>query len=515
VVEAHLSGLSSQGAKPSASALLRETREQLELAENLRRAGKTDAAITVLETLAARFPDYVGALQTLGILHLDKRNYPRALMCLISAAMLNPRSWLILTALGRVYLRLGAREMAAMALEQATRLKSDDASIFVTLGDIYREEREYELAAEAYRKALAVEPTLKPAIFGLARTCAYLGDHKDAAKAYERLVKKGDRSIGVLWGLARLPPSFVKLNLVSLLNKVKSDREEDFDNHLAFARAQIFDRAGRHEEAWELLTGANRTLYLKHKESADQTSATQRECLAELRAKSWKARGGKPGTGSKAISLFIFGPSRSGKTSLEKLVGVLPGVKRGYENHIASNAVRRTFHMAGFLNVGDYRLLPPQLEPLAREIYEEELERRAGSARVFTNTGPGHARDAARMAAVLPNIRYVFVKRDPDDVALRIFQTRYQKGNYYAYDLQTIRDHIAWYYEMIDGLAEMFPAISRVIHYEHMVADPEGALRQVSELCGLEIPDGPIPAIGDDRGCASPYRARMTAAITA
>jgi hypothetical protein len=118
------------------------------------------------------------------------------------------------------------------------------------------------------------------------------------------------------------------------------------------------------------------------------------------------------------------------------------------------------------------------------------------------------------MASILPNLRFIFIKRDPDDVALRIFQTRYhRRGNFYSYHMRTVREHIAWYYDMIDGLAAMFPTISRVVHYEDMVTDPLSALAQAAELCALEMPHGSIPAIGDDRGCAAPYRELMAAAL--
>jgi hypothetical protein len=33
-----------------------------------------------------------------------------------------------------------------------------------------------------------------------------------------------------------------------------------------------------------------------------------------------------------------------------------------------------------------------------------------------------------------------------------------------------------------------------------------------ADLCGLPSPDQPLPAIGDDRNCAEPYRALMATA---
>jgi hypothetical protein len=67
---------------------------------------------------------------------------------------------------------------------------------------------------------------------------------------------------------------------------------------------------------------------------------------------------------------------------------------------------------------------------------------------------------------------------------------RYRIGNTYAYDLKAARDHVVWYHEMMDLLADRLPAIVRVIHYEALIADPAAALRAVADLCGVTMATG-------------------------
>jgi hypothetical protein len=85
---------------------------------------------------------------------------------------------------------------------------------------------------------------------------------------------------------------------------------------------------------------------------------------------------------------------------MEGLVARLDGVMRGYENPSVENAISRTYQAAGLLTTWTLDHLPPQFYPLCREIYVEELARRANSAKVFTNTHPVYIHDAARIAAV-------------------------------------------------------------------------------------------------------------------
>ncbi len=157
--------------------------------------------------------------------------------------------------------------------------------------------------------------------------------------------------------------------------------------------------------------------------------------------------------------------------------------------------------------------MPPELDPLFRQNYLEELAGRAGKAQVFTNTHPGRIVGAARMATAVPGVRFIFVKRNAEDLALRIYMRYYKSGLAYAYDLHAIFRFVEWYNSMMDGIAVRFPAIVRIIAYEDMIADPSTALGAVAQLCSLPMPDGELPELGDDRGAAAPYREFMQRAL--
>ena len=491
-----------------------EARAKLGRAEELRRSGALDKAQRICEELIAKHPDYVGALYTLGLILADKRDYRRAMSFLAQAVMLNPKDWMSLTALSGVYLRLGARVMATRTLEEALQRKPDDAGILVTLGEIYREEREYELGAGAYRRAGEIEPSLVSAGVGLGLCLTHLGQPAEAATAFQRVIAQQPQPEGenlatqALYSLCQLPPAFVSLDALSLLERATPSRKqtkEDFESSVAFARAAALDKAGRHREAWENLLAANRWP-CRQAEADYRKDVTARQTVLSRAAKSPAMSRREDLYQDAPLSLFILGPSRSGKTTMERLVGMLDGVKRGYENPILENSARRTFQTAGLLTRSQAIELPPELDELYRGFYFEELKERAGSAKVFTNTHPGRIVEAYRVAGALRRTRFIFIKRDIEDIVLRIFMKRYSGGNSYAYSVETIREYVSWYYAMIDRLAVLLPGISLVIRYEDMIADPRAALGQAAELCGLIAGDMDIRALGDDRHCAEPYR---------
>lgn len=491
-----------------------EAWRQLQEAESARLKGQLDRALNLCLPLVQRDPEYYGALYTLGLIYADKGHYPQALGLLMRAVMLNPRSWQALTSLSGAYLALGATEMAAQTLEQARAIKPDDPAIFTTLGEIYRTEREYELAHDAFEAAVKLDPKLIEAARGLGQCCMYLGRYAEAAAIFQRLVKRGDHSATVLSSLVELPKPLVTLDPLAEIAQATPEKNEskaDFDIVIGSIKAAALDKAGKAEEAWQLATAVNRSLFATREKDAQDVAETQRSSLAQLKGRRIKTfAASRP---AKTISLFILGPSRSGKTVMEALTATLHGVKRGYENPIVENAIRRTFQNAGLITARAFDELPAPLDAQCREIYLDELARRAPSAKVFTNTHPARIYDAARMAAAFPGVRFLFVKRDPDDNLLRIFMRRYATGNSYSYNLKLAREHIAWYHQMIDALAEKLPQAARVIRYEDMVSDPRGALQAAADLCGLSVGDAALPDIGDDRDCAAPYRAAMAAAL--
>jgi len=493
--------------------------DTLREAEQLRLAGKHDRARSVCALALKEFPDYVGALHTMGLILADQTHYDKALEYLHRALMLNPTDPKVLTGLSGVYLRLGSDLMAARTLEQALEAQPKDVNILVTLGEIYREQKEYEFSKDAYQAALEIEPDLVVAQIGLARNLAQIGELQQAAEIYEKHIRAGSRALNHLLALGALPAQFVNLDILPLLDETvqppKRLPPDEFKSHIAFAKALALDAAGRYEEAWEQVNRARRYNAAQNKKG--YTNYRQRfEPLLKMARDAPEITGARlRESPDQPVSLFIAGPSRSGKTTLERLIGSLPGVKRGYENPIVENTVRRTFQTAGFPTFSMLPQMPPGLGDSFRVFYGEELARRADSSKVFTNTLPGRAEDAVRAAAEIPNARFVFVKRDVEDLSIRIFMKNYAGGNYYSSSVANIRDFLTWGHEMMDVMAAKMPEVARVITYEEMIADPAAALNMTAELCGLDASGAEIPKVGDDRGCAEPYREKMKAAIGA
>ena len=500
----------------SAASSLQESFIRLQQAEQLRQRGRFDDAQSICKSLLQSHPDYAGALHTLGLIAGDREDHQQALNYLVRAAMLNPHNWMTLTALSGVYLRLGAVEMAKQAIGQARLIEPKQAGVLLLQGDILREDREYDLARDAYREALALDPSLVAATIGLGWCLADLGEYRQAAEVFESLIQRGIPLVEPLRALASFPATAVRIDLLRQLDKVHRQQDESaaqFERAIAFIRATGLDRAGHHALAWEQAMRANRNVFVAMQADLERLDERRRASLAALHQCRRRSEVSGDGHDGQPISMFILGPSRSGKTTMEKLMSQFPGVKRGYENPIVENAVRRTFQVSALPPESALDLLPAPGLALCRTLYREELARRLAGEMVFTNTHSGCLFEAVHIASVFENVQFIFMKRNMEDNLLRIFMREYQGGNPYAYDLKAAREHILWHHQVADLMAEKFPDIVRVIHYEDMIADPAACMRTGTELCGLSIPSGRSPSVSGDPNCSAPYRQLMVAEL--
>lgn len=390
-----------------------------------------------------------------------------------------------------------------------------DPWLLTNLGYNCVELQQYEPAAKAFVNALAGDPSSYWAKVGLAECYKQLGEAAKAAEIYEALFRDGSRSSLVLDSLSQLPGAYLTADILPAVDDIRSDSGADqsvLDSQRAFIKARMLDNAGRHAEAWAQLVVANDLKQKLLERKLPETSRPSPEDFASID----QTRNVPPLERSveegMQYSLFILGPSRSGKTTLETLVGTLSGVQRGFENGLIQD-VLQALKTAGLYNGSGLEALAPAVRPIFRELYLSELTK-ATSAVVFTNTRPGLIGDVLMLAEIVPNARFVFIKRDIDDVAFRIYMKDYELDKQaYSYSIAKTYAFVRRYYETIDHLVKLLPDVSRIVRYEEMVEDPRGAAEVAAELCGLSVPSGELPRPGDDRGCSEPYRPFIDAAV--
>ncbi|MEO1160803.1 MAG: tetratricopeptide repeat protein, partial [Pseudomonadota bacterium] len=473
----NLSGKAGSG--PGAAATVNSLHKRLVEAEKKRKQGRLKEAETMCRALLDTDPTYVGALQTFGLVAIEQKNYRQAVTCFLTAAATAPTDPTNFTNLAAAWLGLEIPDMAAVMLREARRLDDKNPAIHHLLGDVFSHNKQFAEAMKSYRDALAIDPDFDQSLLQLCQCYLNLGYFDKAAELLVRLRKLRPDVVSVAYMLLQLPGHMIDdtLDLHAVLRKARKQQGEmqaDFDSKKAFVEAAILDRQAKHGEAWQVLCDINGKLNREAQALWATQSEAHNESLSAAIAldgsKLPRPRDRKPADGP--APLFILGPSRAGKTTLEKLVGAHGDVNRGYEGEVVQFASRRAAQKAGFVNIASLAQLPKNLLGSFAAEFRQRLSDTNPDHKLVSITTPGLISSAGLLAQNLPEARFVFIRRDRDDTAFRIFMKSYSSGNHYNHDLKNAYAYIDWYAEMIDVLSGKLRQRAVVIDYADMIADP-------------------------------------------
>lgn len=124
------------------------------------------------------------------------------------------------------------------------------------------------------------------------------------------------------------------------------------------------------------------------------------------------------------------------------------------------------------------------------------------------NTNPSLISVCASYAQMEPRFKFVFVKRDRDDLAVRMYTKSYRNARAHTYsnNIDATFRYIDWYFEMMDLMEEKFPNKTIVVNYEDLVENPVATVGKITDYFNLPGVDPSTLNIPDDRGFANNYR---------
>ncbi|MEX0808676.1 MAG: tetratricopeptide repeat protein [Dongiaceae bacterium] len=492
--------------------------------------GRPEEALASFETGLAIEPRHVAGLADCGTVLVALGREGDAIASYDAALALDPAYMPALFPRAKTLVRAGRHSAAMDDLDRVLALYPNHLDATVERAKLLRIFGDDDTAIAEFGRALALNPGFTRAKLALANLYVVQNRYVEAAAIYRAVLatfhddgrdQEGTKIGNLLIGWSRLPPEHIDTDLMPWFAKAKPPAgvdpgNPDFQAHLAFAKAKLLHDRGDHDEAWLTVSLGNALKYREIGDPARRYRDIWRDAQARLEGAAPTLATTMRDDPKMPIWLFLFGASRSGKTTLETLAASLPDVQPGYENRLIEIARQRVAAESGLAPDTPIAEFASAERARFQATFDPMVRARAGAARVITCTLPGYIEMIPELAGLVPNLRFAFVRRDPDDNAFRIYMNLYKEERFrFAYDMRGIRDYLAFYDAMIDRLAASLPERSMVRHYEEIVADPAAARASLALLCGLPAPSDMPPALGDDRGCSLHYRAAMGAALTA
>jgi hypothetical protein len=240
-----------------------------------------------------------------------------------------------------------------------------------------------------------------------------------------------------------------------------------------FFEANLLTHNGEYDEAFKRFVEANN---IKANEIASALEKLSQKYYKNVnRIQHWSPRPLKQ-TEPSLKKLFLLGPSRSGKSSLEKLLMRIPKIYPMYEN-ISLNTLQES--EVGSREVKSF--------DMAELFYHDENRLLDDGYSFVTSTSPESMFHIDRLLDGLVNSFCVLVKRDRADVASEIFTKEYRNGNFFSYNHSSIQDYLNTYSVIWKEIKRKAPQRTLEIEYEDILVKPKEVLDQINDFTGEHL----------------------------
>lgn len=306
------------------------------------------------------------------------------------------------------------------------------------------------------------------------------GDFASAETDLRRLIKDSDEEVWAYGSLAvmnRLEPQ-----AASRLRKLAKDESEPPATRATacFTLYRLLDKAGDYEQAFASLDEAN-----KMKSRVAEANVPLHLALLERIQQVFtpdflnqRARQGyqRPG------AIYIVGMPRSGTTLTEQVLAAHPQIAAGGERQ---DVMRMSTQIPDW-PTGFQSMTAEACEQMGKNLYDN-LTADSGGADFTTEKTPGHYVFAGFIHALLPAAKLVYVRRNPGDNLLSLYEQHFASGVNYAYNLDATVEVYKAHRRLMHYWTEVCGLDIHTVDYDALVSEPEPQIRALLDFIGVDF----------------------------
>jgi Tfp pilus assembly protein PilF len=414
------------------------------------------------------------------------------------ALALSPGDVMVLGAIGAVLRKEGRTGEALAVLDKVVAAEPRHSAAWLERGYAMEELKSESGAAESFRRAVALDPNMAPALGKLADGAARRGEKEAARNFASRAIAVDPLEPSANFAFATMEieareAAQAEARLRALLaTRLKSD---DRTRTLTLL-GDALDRQDRTTEAFAAWAEAQlnfRSLFAdifapgpdrpSHRRFIETITEQVERVPALARAAELP-----PAPGAAATHVFLLGYPRSGTTLVENILASAPGTVALEERETMIDVDRALLPNSGIMP--DLDALDPALIAELRALYWAQVRRLGAevAGRTFVDMNPFNGLKLPVIARVFPESRILIMRRDPRDVILSCFRVNFvaSPGTYALSDLEEAARHYDAMMRLIELCRERLPLAFHEIRYDRLVADFEPVVRAMAEFVGLE-----------------------------
>jgi tetratricopeptide (TPR) repeat protein len=390
---------------------------------------------------------YPEALCNLGTLLRTTGRFIEAEMPLRRALKLRPTHVNSQVSLGMTLFGLGRLREARAVLEKTLRLAPRNVDALLAMGSVATREGRFADGEGMFRRALEVDPKAAGAWASLAALRRMTHADGDWLKGAEASIAAGLEPLA--------------------------------ESSLRYAIGKYYDDVGEFARAFRSYQRANelqRTIAAPYDREArtrfidDLVRVYTREQLS-------RAHGG---ASNWAVPVLVVGMPRSGTSLIEQIIASHPAARGAGELEFWSLAMRK--HEAALRQE-----LPG--EALTRKLAEGYRRAFAGHSQALriVDKSPLNSEHLGVIHCVFPNVRAIYVQRDPVDTCLSCYFRELPTALNFALDMPDLAHYYREHRRVIDHWRKTLPTGALLeVPYEDLISDQEGWTRRILEFVGLD-----------------------------
>ena len=317
-----------------------------------------------------------------------------------------------------------------------------------------------------------------------------VGRLTDGVAAYRRAIAINPTLGEVWWSLANLKTVlFEDQDIVAMEQALESPRLADEDRfHLHFALGKAFEDGGAAEDSYRHYELGNRLRRESLEYDPTVISEHVDRSITLFSKEIFKARD-KVGNLARD-PIFIVGLPRAGSTLIEQILSTHPEIEGTTELPDIPMIAKR---LGGRKRQSDQSAYPDCLADLSAEdlqsLGDEYLERaqiqRVTDRPMFIDKLPNNWAHIGLIRLILPNAKIIDARRHPLACGFSNFKQHFARGQGFTYDLAELGTYYRDYVRMMRHIDGVQPGlVHRVIH-EELVDDPEREIRRLLDYLGL------------------------------
>jgi tetratricopeptide (TPR) repeat protein len=496
------------------------------LGQSLLEKGEKDDAEKYCKQAVALAPEFPEGLSNLGNALRAKDNLAEAKECYRKALRIRPGVAMVHGNLGQALQQEGNLDDAIACYKQATALDPKNPRFESYLASALAEKEEYQAAIEHFRKALALKSDFHEALNGLGSVLHELGDFKQAITCFEDVLRQKPDFADAHANIAGAYSELGDLEKANFHYREALRHDPDFTGALSVLATHLRDKmpeediekmkafiAREHLSDWKR-SALHHGLAHYYDSKKDYDIAAEHATKGNFHRREVWARQGKTysrddhtgfvsflikqfqpaffervrGWGlDTEVPVFVFGMPRSGTTLIEQILASHPRVFGAGELSITKEIFDSVPQLMN-VKAAPAACIPQMSMEVAQQAGKEHLSRlrvlNATTPRIVDKM-PDNYLWLGFLAAIFPNAKFIYSKRDVHDIAVSCWITNFKQIRW-ACDQEDIAGRIKNHLRIMDHWRKVLPVPMLEVEYEQTVEDLEGVARKMVEFCGLE-----------------------------